>query len=156
MTCSRFLARCSCSADLKSTLVSTAKSIREANASLTALATRSKPKAMKQAPIRASVTSGSGREPPSRTSAGIASSRLGLGPLEHLRDAELAADLGAGDAADGLVVDLRQAAGIDLSEALVEVGGDGERENAVAEVGEPLVGVDALLGPGGVGQGQIS
>ena len=43
-------------------------------------ATRSKPKATKQAPINASVTSGSGREPASRTFAGIASSTSGSAP----------------------------------------------------------------------------
>ena len=78
---------------------------------------RSKPKARKQAPISASVASGSGRSPSSRTSAGIAAvDVLGLVPraASPARPSSRP-DLGAGDAADRLVVDLGQAAGVDRS-----------------------------------------
>ena len=57
---------------MKSIRVSEASSIRGSNAAATAAEVRSKPKAMWQAPISASVASGSGRSPSSRTSAGIA------------------------------------------------------------------------------------
>ena len=138
---------------MKSILVSLACSIRGSKAAATAAAARSKPKAKKQAPISASVASGSGRSPLEQ--------HLGRDPdrhllrlvrAQHLRHAELAPDLGAGDAADRLVVDLGQAAGVDPGEVIDQVAGDGEREHAVAEVGEALVGLGPVLGPGRVGQ----
>ncbi len=77
---------------------------------------------------------------------------LRLVGAQHRRHAKLAADLGAGDAADRLVVDLGQAAGVDVGEAVDQVAGDREGKHAVAEVGEALVGLGAVLGPGGVGE----
>jgi len=65
------------SADFASTGASIAFSICSSKAAATAAATRLKPKATKQAPISASVTSGSGREPASRVFAGIDSSASG-------------------------------------------------------------------------------
>jgi hypothetical protein len=77
---------------------------------------------------------------------------LRLARAQHLRHAQLATDFGTGGAAHRLVVDLGQAAGVDLGEAVDQVAGDGERQHAVAEVGEPLVGLGTVLGPGGMGQ----
>ena len=85
-------------------------------------------------------------------------SASGLRLAQHLRDPEAAPDLRAGDAADRLVVDLGQAARVDGREAREDLRRDGEPEHAVAEEGEPLVGVGALArsrrsgsAPGGAG-----
>ena len=71
---------------------------------------------------------------------------------EQLGDAELDRDLGAGPPADRLAVHLRQPADVGARVAAEEVLGERQAEHAVAEEGEPAVGVGAVLDPGGVGE----
>ena len=129
-------------------------SIWDANAAATAGAVRSKPKATKQAPISASVASGSGREPPSRTSAGIASSACGSASSSISGTPSSRPTSAQETPLTAWLWIFVRLSGAELGEALVEVGGDRQREHAVAEVGEALVGLlDPVLGPGGVGEG---
>ena len=83
---------------------------------------------------------------------GLLADAVGRGGLEALGHAEALGDGPAGRARDGLGADLRQAPGaVALGlQARVERRRHGQAEHAVAEEGEPRVGVRAPLGPGGV------
>src|SRR5512132_3114198 len=59
---------------------------------------------------------------------------------EHLREAELAGDLGAGTPADGLVEDLGELADVGVRMLVEEERGDREAEDAVAQERETTVG----------------
>ena len=78
----------------------------------------------------------------------------GAAAVQPLGHAEALGDVAARRARDGLGADLRQAPG---AEALglqprVQPVGHRQAEDAVAQEGQPRVGVRAPLGPGGVGE----
>ncbi len=77
--------------------------------------------------------------------------RLGLGLRRMLRETlaelQLAADDGAAVARDDVGPDLRQPAFLIAGEALVELAGDRQPKDAVAEELEPLVGLRAVFRP---------
>ena len=83
---------------------------------------------------------------------GLLADAVGRGGLEALGHAEALGHGPAGAARDGLGADLRQAPGaVALGlQARVERRRHGQAEHAVAQEGEPGVGVRAPLGPGGV------
>ena len=78
---------------------------------------------------------------------------LGRGRAQRIGHAQPARHARAGGAAHRLGAHLGEPAGAVALEARVEVGGDGEAQDDVPQEGEALVGVGAVLDPGGVGEG---